>query len=167
MRNVRRGLAGGAVAAALTLGVSAATADAGPRLTEPSLVGATKLRRADGQDVRFAIDAHGLGEAAHGTLHISHRDGEQFAWFSGTVHCLVVGGPVAVLTGVVTDTNLPQFKGVRRGITVYDNGKHDRLGYSWLFNPGDTTSVPKCLSNAPFETVESGDFTAVEWLPPF
>jgi hypothetical protein len=32
--------------------------------------------------------------------------------------------------------------------------------------PGNTESVPLCVSGAPYETVESGDFRTVEWFPP-
>ncbi|GAA4530522.1 hypothetical protein [Amycolatopsis samaneae] len=163
MRGTKRALAAVALAAAVTVAGGAA-ASAAPTPAEPSLVGSAKLYRADGQDVRFAVDAHGLGPEARGTFRVSHRSGKDFGWFAGRVDCLVVGGPVAVLTGVVTDTNLPALRGLRRGITVYDNGKHDRVGYSWVVEDGK--SVPKCLSSAPFEKVESGDFKAVEWFPP-
>ncbi|MFE0025340.1 hypothetical protein [Amycolatopsis sp. NPDC059021] len=163
MRGTKRALAAVALAAVATMAGGAA-ASAGGKPAEPSLVGSVKLARADGDDVRFAIDAHGLGPDARGTFRVSHRSGAASGWFAGKVDCLVVGGPVAVLTGVVTDTNLPELKGLRRGITVYDNGKHDRLGYSWVIEDGK--SVPKCLSSAPFERVESGDFEAVEWFPP-
>lgn len=154
-------------AAAAVLITSGGAASANPaRPTEPSLVGAAKLWRAAGDDIRFTFDAHGLGPEARGTFRVSHYLGGEGGWFSGKIDCLVVGGPVAVATGVITASSFPEFIGVRRGFTVYDHGRHDRLGYSWIFDPGSTESVPLCASNAPFETVESGNFRTVEWFPP-
>jgi len=154
-------------AAAALLVTSGGAASAGPtRPTEPSLVGSGKLWRAAGDDIRFTFDAHGLGPDARGTFRVSHYLGTEGGWFSGKIDCLVVGGPVAVATGVITASSYQEFIGVRRGFTVYDHGRHDRLGYSWVFDPGNTESVPLCASNAPFETVETGNFRTVEWFPP-
>lgn len=159
-RNAALALAAGAV---LALGAPAsatpAPATAGP--TEPSLVGSATLNRTDGQQVRFTFDAHGLATDARGTFAIRH---DEF-WARGHVDCLIVGGPVAVATGVITASSEPAFLGVRRGFTVYDHGRRDRLGYSWLFEPESVVSVPPCVSMAPFETVRTGDFRTVEWLP--
>ncbi|RKR92235.1 hypothetical protein BDK92_6671 [Micromonospora pisi] len=138
----------------------------GPEPTEPSLVGAAKTYRADGQDVRFAFDAHGFATAARGTFRVSHYEGGEGGWFSGRIDCLIVAGPVAVATGVVTESSFPEFLGVRKGFTVYDNGRRDRVGYSWALDAGSTESVPLCLSGAPYETLETGNFHVVEWFPP-
>jgi hypothetical protein len=56
--------------------------------------------------------------------------------------------------------------GKRVGFTVYDNGKHDRVGYSWAVETIPEMDVPKCLSAAPYETVASGDFRVKHVLPP-
>ncbi|QXV63471.1 hypothetical protein CVV72_39175 [Amycolatopsis sp. TNS106] len=133
--------------------------------SEPSLVGSAKMLREDGQDVRFAFDAHGLFPESRGTFRVSHA-GEGFsAYFRGGIDCLVVGGPVAVVTGIVEDTDVPGLKDRRVGMTVYDNGRRDRVGYSWGPDPEQKQIVPPCLGTAPFETVETGDYKAVEWFP--
>lgn len=137
----------------------------GPKPTEPILVGAARTYRADGQDVRFAFDARGFATAARGTFRVSHYEGDEGGWFSGRIDCLIVAGPVAVATGVVTETSFPEFLGVRKGFTVYDDGRRDQVGYSRALDSGSTESVPLCLSGAPYETLESGDFRVVEWFP--
>ncbi|RZS34477.1 hypothetical protein EV193_109268 [Herbihabitans rhizosphaerae] len=160
------------ITAATISGSTAAAEETAParpdKPTEPSLVGAVKTYRADGEAVRFRFDAHGLGETARGTFHVSHysADHTEGGEFSGTIDCLIVGGPVAIATGMVTKSDqYPGLVGVRRGFSVYDGGRKDRIGYSWVFDPGSLESVPKCLSAAPFEWVEEGNFTTVEWLP--
>ncbi|MEV7553455.1 hypothetical protein AB0N89_27905 [Amycolatopsis sp. NPDC089917] len=160
-----------AVGAAMVLATTlvaagpASGAEEGGKPTEPSLVGSAKMLRKDGQDVRFAFDAHGLFPESGGTFRVSHAGGGFSAYFRGRVDCLVVGGPVAVVTGIVEDTNVPDLKDRRVGMTVYDNGERDRLGYSWGPDPEHEQVVPSCLSSATFERVESGDFKAVEWFP--
>ena len=163
---MKRAILALAAAAAVLVSTGGAASAARPRPTEPSLVGSAKLWRAAGDDVRFAFDAHGLGPDARGTFRVSHYLGKEGGWFSGEIDCLVVGGPVAVATGVIKESSYPEFIGVRRGFTVYDHGRHDRVGYSWVLDPGNTESVPLCASGAPYETVESGDFRTVEWFPP-
>ena len=163
---IKRAVLALAAAAAVLVTTGGAATASRPKPTEPSLVGSVKTYRAQGDDVRFTFDAHGLGPDARGTFKVSHYLGTEGAWFSGRIDCLAVGGPVAVATGIITASSLKEFIGVRRGFTVYDHGRHDRVGYSWVLDPGSTESVPQCVSAAPFETVESGDFKAVEWLPP-
>ena len=163
---MKRAMSALAAAAAVLVTSGGAATAARPAPTEPSLVGSAKLLRAGGHDVRFAFDAHGLGPDARGTFRVTHSSPTADVRFSGTIDCLIVGGPVAVATGVITESSLHEFIGLRRGFTVYDHGRHDRLGYSWLLDPGNTESVPLCVSTAPFETLEKGDFRAVEWLPP-
>ncbi|MFD7664231.1 hypothetical protein [Streptomyces sp. NPDC059788] len=86
---------------------------------DPWLNGSAKLRRADGDDVRFSFDAR-------------FRKDET------------------------------------PGFSVHDRARTDRLGYSWAATPGpaSTKELPRCASSAPFETVESGDFTVVPWDRP-
>ncbi|MET7836168.1 hypothetical protein ABZS44_25470 [Micromonospora sediminicola] len=134
--------------------------------SEPRLVGAGRMDRPAGEDVRFAFDAHGFATLARGTFRVSHYDGGRGGWFAGRIDCLIVAGPVAVATGVVTDSTFPEFVGVRKGFTVYDHGRHDRVGYSWALDETGTESVPLCLSGAPYESVASGDFRVTEWFPP-
>ncbi|MGW5707012.1 hypothetical protein [Amycolatopsis japonica] len=55
-------------------------------------------------------------------------------------HCPAPRGPVAVVTGIVEDTDVPGLKDRRVGMTVYDNGKRDRLGYSWVRIPSPSRS---------------------------
>jgi hypothetical protein len=163
---IKRAFLALAAAAAVLISSGGAATASRPQPTEPSLTGSAKLYRKAGDDIRFRFDAHGLGPDARGTFRIDHYLGDEGGWFSGTIDCLIVGGPVAVATGVITASSFPEFVGVRRGFSVYDHGRHDRVGYSWVLDPGNTESVPKCVSAAPFETVESGNFRAVEWLPP-
>lgn len=153
-------------AAAVLISSGGAASAARPRPTEPSLVGSAKMWRASGEDVRFAFDAHGLGPDARGTFRVSHYLGAEGVWFTGRIDCLAVGGPVAIATGVITASNRTALIGVRRGFSVYDHGRRDRVGYSWVLDPGSTESVPMCVSGVPYETVESGDFRTVEWFPP-
>ena len=78
---------------------------------------------------------------------------------------------MAVVSGVITDSDLPGAEGKRVGVTVHDVGRGDRLGYSWAStgNPVETKELPKCVSSAPFEKVRkgTGDFTVVPWRPDF
>ncbi|GAB3728945.1 hypothetical protein GCM10027598_49830 [Amycolatopsis oliviviridis] len=160
---------GAAVVLATTLvaaGPASGAEEGKGKPAEPSLVGSAKMLREDSQDVRFAFDAHGLFPESRGTFRVSHAGGGFSAYFRGRVDCLVVGGPVAVVTGIVEDTNVPELKDRRVGMTVYDNGKRDRLGYGWGPDPDRRLVVPPCLSSATFERVETGDFKAVEWFPP-
>ncbi|MET8753845.1 hypothetical protein ABZW32_27655 [Streptomyces sp. NPDC004667] len=150
---------------------------------ESSLTGSAKMFRADGQQVRFSFDAHGFAPAepdepdapagtSRGTFRFSHytADGKQGAYAEGRIDCLLTGGPVATATGVITRSDLPDGAiGKRVGFTVYDgkgDGKKDRVGYSWAVGSITTMEVPKCLSAAPYETVESGDFKVEHVLPP-
>ncbi|GLV83578.1 hypothetical protein Slala03_32670 [Streptomyces lavendulae subsp. lavendulae] len=149
---------------------------------ESSLTGSAKMFRADGQQVRFSFDAHGFAPAepdepgapagtSRGTFRFSHytADGTQGAYAEGRVDCLLTGGPVATATGVITRSDLPGAIGKRVGFTVYDgkgDGRKDRVGYSWAVGSIPTMEVPKCLSAAPYETVESGDFKVEHVLPP-
>ncbi|WP_329126778.1 hypothetical protein OG727_01630 [Streptomyces caniferus] len=170
-------------AAALTLGTTApaAAAGTGPRAVrqgagEPSLTGSGKLARQPGDDVRFRLDAHGFADGARGTFFVSHHLGKDWGGYAkGRIDCLLTGGPVAVATGVVTESHfknapgLPKIgdlQGKRFGFTVLDGGKEDRLGYSWAMDGLPKNSVGRCLGSAPFETLEKGGFTVHHWMPP-
>lgn len=86
----------------------------------------------------------------------------------------MTGGNVATAGGIVTETDIPGLGGKRVGFSVHDvrdadgRGGADRLGYSWAATPGPATTkgLPRCVSAAPFETVERGDFTVVPWDEP-
>ncbi|MGI3228845.1 Repetin [Streptomyces phaeochromogenes] len=151
---------------------------AGERQREAAaLTGRAKLYRSAGDDITFSFDAHLAAKdnddplKATGTFEWSHYAGGDGAWAKAEVDCLVTGGKVAVVSGVVTDSDLPGAKGKRVGITVHDTGRQDRLGYSWAStgNPVETKDLPKCVGSAPFEKVKkgTGDFTVVPWNPKF
>jgi hypothetical protein len=138
-----------------------------------ALTGSAKLYR-PGHDISFSFDAHLAAkdnmapDKAFGTFRFSHRfpDGTS-GHAEARVDCLVTGGGVAVVTGVITATDL-DIKGKRVGVSVHDLGKRDRLGYSWV-GPDADKDVPRCLSSAPFEKIRAGtgDFEVLPWLPDY
>ncbi|MGQ4384502.1 Repetin [Streptomyces sp. SAS_270] len=142
-----------------------------------ALTGTAKLYRVAGDDITFSFDAHLAAKdnddpsKATGTFRFSHYLNGDGAYAKAKVDCLVTGGKVAVVSGVITESDLPGAKGKRVGVTVHDLGRHDRLGYSWasVGNPAETKDLPKCVSSAPFERVKqgTGDFTVVPWQPKF
>ncbi|MGW1614004.1 Repetin [Streptomyces sp. NPDC002285] len=158
---------------------SAATAsDDAPRQREAAaLTGTAKLYRSAGDDITFTFDAHLAAKdnadptKATGTFEFSHYLNGEGARAKAKVDCLLTGGKVAVVSGVITSSDLPGAEGKRVGVTVHDVGRHDRLGYSWAStgNPVETKELPKCVSSAPFEKVKkgTGDFTVVPWKPDF
>jgi hypothetical protein len=161
-------------AAAAAAGSATASPPDGGGREAAALTGKAKLYRSAGDDITFSFDAHLAAEdktdpsKATGTFKWSHYLNGKGAWAKAKVDCLVTGGKVAVVSGVVTATDLPGAKGTRVGITVHDLGRHDRLGYSWATTEGlGPKDLPKCVSSAPFEKVEkgTGDFTVVPWQP--
>jgi hypothetical protein len=142
-----------------------------------ALTGTAKLYRVAGDDITFSFDAHLAAKdnddptKATGTFEWSHDPDGDGAWAKAKVDCLLTGGKVAVVSGVITDSDLPGATGKRVGVTVHDLGHRDRLGYSWasVGTPVETEDLPKCVSSAPFEKVKrgTGDFTVVPWQPPF
>ncbi|WP_086559808.1 Repetin [Streptomyces africanus] len=166
---------------ALLLTVAAAAGSAGASAHHQSgreaaaLTGKAKLYRSAGDDITFSFDAHLAAKdtadpmKATGTFEFSHYLNGKGAWAKAKVDCLVTGGKVAVVSGVVTESDLPGAEGKRVGVTVHDLGRHDRLGYSWVSTgrPGAGNEPPKCVSSAPFEKVKkgTGDFTVVPWQP--
>ncbi|MGW0906669.1 Repetin [Streptomyces sp. NPDC002853] len=144
-----------------------------------ALTGSAKLYRKTTEDVTFTFDAH-LAERdtmrpdkATGTFEFVHLDkpGGEGGWAKGRIDCLITGGKVATATGIITDTNLKEIKGGRVGFTVHDQGKHDRVGYSWaaVGGPDGTKKLTKCTSAAPFEKVRkgTGDFDVKPWSPTY
>ncbi|KQX48025.1 MULTISPECIES: hypothetical protein [unclassified Streptomyces] len=176
-----------AVAAAVLLplgagGIAAAAADGAPApaaapaaVSEAAaLTGTAKLYRPAGDDITFSFDAHLAAkdtkdpQAATGTFRFSHYKDGKGGYAVAKVDCLTTGGKVAVVTGVVTETDVDAFRNKRVGISVHDDGKRDRLGYSWIGR--DTNlEVPPCLSSAPFEKVRAGtgDFHVLPWKPEY
>jgi hypothetical protein len=142
-----------------------------------ALTGSAKFSRTSAEDITFTIDAHLAAEhtldptLATGTFRFSHFLGAEGHWAEGRIDCLVTGGKVAVVTGVIIGTDLPEALGNRVGFTVHDQGRHDRLGYSWasVGSPEVTKDLPKCVSSAPFEKVRggTGDFRVLPWNPDF
>ncbi|MEU0005033.1 Repetin [Streptomyces sp. NPDC006314] len=168
------------VALLITAGTAGAALASGGTVHPPqregaALTGTAQLYRSAGDDITFTFDAH-LADAADplkatGTFEWSHYGAGDGAWSRAKVDCLVTGGKVAVVSGVITASspNHPEFVGHRVGITVHDTGGVDRLGYSWAavehgMGPKD---LPRCLSSAPFEKVKqgTGDFKVVPWQP--
>ncbi|MFE5668252.1 Repetin [Streptomyces niveus] len=154
-----------------------ASAGAGERSTSreaAALTGTAKLYRS-GDDITFTFDAHLAAEntddpsKATGTFRFSHYLNGEGATAEVEVDCLVTGGRVAVVSGVITETDLEGAKGERVGVTVHDLGRKDRLGYSWAStgSPADQGPLPKCVSSAPFESVKAGtgDFRVLPWEP--
>ncbi|MDG4862834.1 Repetin, partial [Streptomyces sp. T-3] len=140
-----------------------------------ALTGTAKLYRPAGDDITFSFDAHLAAkdntdpEAAYGTFSFRHVFPNGMSGYAkAKVDCLVTGGKVAVVTGVVTDSDTP-FKGKRVGVTVHDTGKQDRLGYSWIGSGLDKQKLPRCMGSAPFEKVAkgTGDFTVLPWQPEY
>ena len=152
-----------------------ATADAPRQREAAALTGTAKLYRSAGDDSPFTFVAHLAAEdkadpsKATGTFEFRHYLKGEGARAEVKVDCLLTGGKVAVVSGVITDSDLPGAEGKRVGVTVHDLGRHDRLGYSWAAtgSPLDAKELPKCVSSAPFEKVlkGTGDFTVVPWQP--
>ncbi|GGV60131.1 hypothetical protein GCM10010277_64230 [Streptomyces longisporoflavus] len=144
-----------------------------------ALTGSAKLSRKTTEDVTFTFDAHLAKrdnmrpDKATGTFRFVHLDrpGGKGGWAEGRVDCLMTGGKVATATGIITGTNLKGIKGGRVGFTVHDQGKHDRVGYSWasVGGPDGTKKLTKCTSAAPFEKVKkgTGDFHVRPWHPTY
>ncbi|MEV0527651.1 Repetin [Streptomyces sp. NPDC050439] len=171
----------GAVGAAVASdggGASEAASDSRAR-EAAALTGSAKLYRKTTEDVTFTFDAHLAQrdtmrpDKATGTFKFVHLDkpGGEGGWAKGRIDCLITGGKVATATGIITDTNLKEIKGGRVGFTVHDQGKHDRVGYSWaaVGHPDGTKKLTKCTSSAPFEKVKksTGDFDVTPWHPTY
>ncbi|MFD3996534.1 Repetin [Streptomyces sp. NPDC058548] len=173
-----------AVSAAVLLtlaagGVAAASADdapapatARPAVSEAAaLTGSAKLYRPAGDDITFTFDAHLAHKdrndvlAATGTFQYSHYKNGKGGSAEVKVDCLATGGKVATVTGIVTKTDVPGLLHKRVGVSVHDDGRHDRLGYSWLASNPTKDEVPPCNAAAPYERVKAGtgDFQVLPW----
>lgn len=169
-----RVIAVGAVFLALAGVAGSATASDAPRpgREAAALTGTAKLDRRPGDDATITFDAHldakGQNDptAAHGTIKFSHSiENAENPKFGGSaearVDCLLTGGKVATVSAVVTkaDGGLKGAIGKRVGMTVHDQGKQDRFGYSWAMVgiPNDLPDdMPKCVSAAPFDKTKPG-----------
>lgn len=136
-----------------------------------ALTGTAKLYRPAGDDITFSFDAHLAAKdrqnplAATGTFRFSHYKGDWGGAADVKVDCLTTGGKVAVVTGIVTKTDVPGLLHKRVGVSVHDDGRRDRLGYSWI--PGEEEKdLRPCMSAAPFERVKAGtgDFDVLPWV---
>jgi hypothetical protein len=124
----------------LTAGAaSAATASETPRPREAAaseadrpreaaaLTGTAKLYRSAGDDITFSFDAHLAAKdgadpmKATGTFSFSHYRNGDGARAEVAVDCLLTGGKVAVVSGIVTESDLPGAEGKRVGVTVHDS----------------------------------------------
>ncbi|MFH8974173.1 Repetin [Streptomyces sp. NPDC017890] len=165
----------------LTAVTTGAAVASGPHEERPAseaaaLTGSAKLYRTAGDDITFTFDAHLAAEdsddplRATGTFEFSHYVNGRGARAKADVDCLLTGGDVAVVSGVITDSDLPGAEGRRVGVTVHDRGRHDRLGYSWAAtgSAAQGGELPRCVSSAPYEKVRkgTGDFEVVPWQPP-
>lgn len=164
MTSKRRALAHSLAAVTLAAGVcvtggSVATAGGAP--PEPSLSGSGRIfyRYSPDDDIRFSFDVRGNTLDARGTFRFSHEvDGTVYR-AEAEVDCLITGGHVATVTGVITESDVPDFLNQRVGVTVEDLGRKDRLGFSWGVSPIPT---PRCLGTAPFTQVVEGDYKVVD-----
>jgi hypothetical protein len=126
----------------------------------PSLTGSGQIyyRYSPHDNIHFTFNAHGNTIEARGTFSFTHQiDGKGKIYRAyAKVDCLITGGHVATVTGVVTKADAPDFRGKRVGITVEDNGrKGDRLGFSWGVAPNPPQ---RCLGTAPFTVVKAGNY---------
>ncbi|MEV0125425.1 Repetin [Streptomyces sp. NPDC050703] len=160
----------------------AASASAGKRAAA-ALTGSAKMYRKTTEDVTFTFDARLAAadnkrpDKATGTFEFVHLDrpGGDGGWARGRIDCLVTGGKVATATGIITETSpdarMRSLRGGRVGFSVHDQGRHDRVGYSWgaTGGPDGTKKLSKCNSVAPFEKVRkgTGDFRVLPWKVPY
>lgn len=166
-----RVVAVGAALLALAGVAGSATASESPRpgREAAALTGTAQLDHRPGDDATVTFDAHLDAKdrndpgAAHGTIKFSHY--MENPTFGGSaearVDCLLTGGKVATVSAVITkaDGGLKGAVGKRVGMTVHDQGKQDRFGYSWAMVgiPNDLPDdMPKCVSAAPFDRTRPG-----------
>jgi hypothetical protein len=177
------------VAATTAASATAPTAGEGPQHKRiPAVSGSGHVYSVDGQDRIFSFQASGLAvdgyepagvPGTRGTFTVEHYSDHGHAngvVLRGHVDCLIVGGGVATFTGVIDKAtafgvgqpDVSSLVGVRRGFSVAHpgHGRRDRIGYSWLINPEDTTSTLPCQGPAPFSYIDEGGFRTTEWLPP-
>ncbi|MFI6797405.1 hypothetical protein [Streptosporangium canum] len=168
----RRGIAGLAATLALITGTATASfAGTAPSDPEPRLSGSAggKLTKTfgpwAGDPVKFQIEARGGPGTTKGTFKAFHgkgRTGGVVAEFEGKITCLLVGGEVAVATGVITrgyanltDEKNTDVTGQKVSFTVHDNGRSDRLYWMWGFM---NAPINDCQGMAPILKTSHGDF---------
>ncbi|WP_328337401.1 Repetin [Streptomyces violaceus] len=179
-RRTRTAVSGAALLLTATAAAASAAASSGSGSPvqaheAAALTGKAELYRSAGDDITFSFDAHlAAKDKAHpmkatGTFEWSRYLNGEGARAKAKVDCLLTGGEVAVVSGVITSSDLPGAKGKRVGITVHDLGHRDRLGYSWASTgtPVETKDLPECVGSAPFEKVKkgTGDFSVTPWQP--
>ncbi|GAA1554419.1 hypothetical protein GCM10009789_04780 [Kribbella sancticallisti] len=116
-----------------------------------------------GDPVSFEIDTHATDPLRpDGSFHVIHRkpDGRLLAEFSGRTTSLYAVDEVAVVTGVIERAEHPdvplEFVGKKVAFTVYDGGRHDRIGWVWGFFGAPVNRVQ---GTAPTFPLSWGDFT--------
>ncbi|WP_020672111.1 hypothetical protein [Amycolatopsis nigrescens] len=130
-----------------------ATADTGGGQAPPSVTGTVEIQ-VHNPDSLFEISAsaHGSGQDAKGTFRVAHHYNGEVGWATGRVDCLKVGGPLAIVTGVVDRRGGIDIEpGDRISVTVYDNGKADRVGVA--------EKAARCLGTVPDTEITGGGFT--------
>lgn len=142
-------------------------------LTHVRVVGAARLQFVDPRDdVRFAIDAHGLVDPdspapssvrAWGTARIYHHvAGPGVTWWAkGKVQCLSVGGRSATASMIVK-TASPELReagwiGKRVGFSIDAGGPGRSARVGWT-GPMAPRKLPACLAPAPVMAALSGGF---------
>ncbi|MFE1788746.1 hypothetical protein ACFW7J_10190 [Streptomyces sp. NPDC059525] len=188
MKNRTRALALAGSAALVATLVGAAPAPAAPAAPKVASVhGAGTISYPyvpKEHDIRFTVDAEqvpwsrpfpaqggeqGMPVDARGKVTVYHAMPDQN--FTGVaeaqVDCVVTGGRTAVITAVVTSSNVG-WEGKRIGISVQDgeHGAPDRVGFSWGIanvdvQPDGTVAEPRvgtCMAPAPFTEVVKGGF---------
>lgn len=188
MKNRTRALALAGSAALVATLVAAAPAPATPTAHKPASVhgGGTIAYPyvPKEHDIRFTVDAEsvpwsrpfpgqggeqGMPGDARGKVTVYHSMPDQN--FTGVaeaeVDCMITGGKTAVVTAVVTSSNVG-WEGKRIGISVQDgeHGAPDRVGFSWGIANVDVKSdgtvaeprVGTCMAPAPFTEVVKGGF---------
>ncbi|MFH7593672.1 hypothetical protein WDV06_01020 [Streptomyces racemochromogenes] len=188
MKNRTRALAlagSGALVATLVGAAPAPAAPAAPRVASVRGGGTVSYPYVPAEhDIRFTVDAEqvpwsrpfqapggeqGMPVDARGRVTVYHAMPEQHftAVAEARVDCVVTGGKTAVVTAVVTSSNVG-WEGRRIGISVQDgeHGAPDRVGFSWGIanvdvKPDGTVAEPRvgtCMAPAPFTEVVKGGF---------
>ncbi|MEV0492905.1 Repetin [Streptomyces atratus] len=119
----------GAAGSAAALGDWAPGSARGQR-EAAALTGTAKLYRPAGDDITFTFDAHLAAKdtmdpgKAYSTFRFHHvfPNGTS-GWAEGSVDCLVTGGKVAVVTGVVTATDIGIMTDRQLGAWVKERGR--------------------------------------------
>jgi hypothetical protein len=103
-------------------------------------------------DLAAAIPAGGGPKDVTGGFRFGTRRGGEYV--EGKLDCLAVGGPVAMVTGVVTGSDDPAKIGKPVSFSLKD-GSTDRVGWLWSWSDGGTTIVD-CRSAVPFHAGRPG-----------